>query len=233
MNEAWEQATASPMFGIALSIAMFSLGTFASRKIRSPLVNPLLIGIAFTILFLQLTGIPLENYQQGGDVISLFLGPATAALALSIYRQLEALKKNLLPVLCGCLAGCLASMGSVLLLCRLFGLDKALTASLLPKSVTTPIAMELSRQAGGVVPITVAMVVVTGILGAVTAPLLLRLFRVKDPIAAGVGLGACSHAVGTAKALELGEMEGAMSGISLSLSGILTVFLSFLYPLFL
>ena len=116
-------------------------------------------------------------------------------------------------------------------MCWMFGLDQSLTASLIPKSVTTPIAMEISEQAGGVVPITVAMVVITGILGAVAAPLLVKLFRVKDPVAVGVGLGACSHAVGTSKALELGEIEGAMSGISLSISGILTVIISLFLPL--
>lgn len=218
------------MFGVALCIVTFAAGVALNKKLRSPIVNPLLIAIGLTIAVLEVFHIPFENFDKGGDVVSMFLGPATAALALSIYRQLELLKKNFLPIFLGCLAGCVTSMGSVYLLCRLFGLDDSLTASLLPKSVTTPIAMELSEQAGGVVPITVAMVVVTGILGAVAAPLLIRVFHVKNPIAAGVGLGAASHAVGTSKAIELGEVQGAMSGISLSISGILTVLLSLLLP---
>ena len=225
-HELLMELTSSPMFGVALCIVTFAAGVFLNKKLRSPIINPLLIAIGLTIVVLEVFGIPLSNFDEGGDFISMFLGPATAALALSIYRQLDLLKKNFLPILVGCLAGCVTSMGSVWVMCRLFGLDKALTASLLPKSVTTPIAMEISEQADGIVPITVAMVVITGILGAVAAPLLLKLFRVKNPIAAGVGLGAASHAVGTSKALELGEVEGAMSGISLSISGILTVILS-------
>ena len=230
MSEIFQTITSSPMFGVSLCIVTFAAGVALNKKLRSPIVNPLLIAIGLTIALLEVFHIPLENFDEGGDFISMFLGPATAALALSIYRQLELLRKNFLPILLGCLAGCVTSMGSVFLLCRLFGLDDALTASLLPKSVTTPIAMEISEQAGGIVPITVAMVVITGILGAVAAPLLIRVFRVKNPIAAGVGLGAASHAVGTSKALELGKVQGAMSGISLSISGILTVLISLFLP---
>lgn len=230
MSEIFQTITSSPMFGVSLCIVTFAAGVALNKKLRSPIVNPLLIAIGLTIALLEVFHIPLENFDEGGDFISMFLGPATAALALSIYRQLELLRKNFLPILLGCLVGCVTSMGSVFLLCRLFGLDDALTASLLPKSVTTPIAMEISEQAGGIVPITVAMVVITGILGAVAAPLLIRVFRVKNPIAAGVGLGAASHAVGTSKALELGEVQGAMSGISLSISGILTVLISLFLP---
>lgn len=230
MSEIFQTITSSPMFGVSLCIVTFAAGVALNKKLRSPIVNPLLIAIGLTIAVLEVFHIPLENFDEGGDFISMFLGPATAALALSIYRQLELLRKNFLPILLGCLAGCVTSMGSVFLLCRLFRLDDALTASLLPKSVTTPIAMEISEQAGGIVPITVAMVVITGILGAVAAPLLIRVFRVKNPIAAGVGLGAASHAVGTSKALELGEVQGAMSGISLSISGILTVLISLFLP---
>ena len=151
------------------------------------------------------------------------MAPATASLAVSIYRQLPLLKKNLLPVLAGCGTGSLASMGSVWLLCRLFRLDEALTASLLPKSVTTPIAIEIASQYGGIPSITVAIVVLTGILGAAAAPALIRLFRIRNPVEAGLAIGTCSHAVGTSKALELGEAEGAMSSIAIGVSGLLTV----------
>ena len=216
----------SPMFGITLCIITFALGVFLNKKLKTPLANPLLIAIAFTIIILKVFNIPLEYFNIGGDFVSMFLGPATAALALSIYRQFDVLKKNFLPVVLGCLAGAVTSMGSIFLMCRLFRLDEKLTVSMLPKSVTTPIAMEISRQAGGVVPVTVAAVVVTGILGAVISPLLVKLFRVKNPVAAGVGIGSCSHAIGTSKAIELGEVQGAMSGISLSISGIITVILS-------
>lgn len=216
----------SPMFGITLCIITFALGVFLNKKLRTPLANPLLIAIAFTIIILKVFRIPLEYFNVGGDFVSMFLGPATAALALSIYRQLDVLKKNFLPVVLGCLAGAVTSMGSIFLMCKLFRLDEKLTISMLPKSVTTPIAMEISRQAGGIVPVTVAAVVVTGILGAVISPLMVKLFRVKDPVAAGVGIGSCSHAIGTSKAIELGEIQGAVSGISLSISGIITVIIS-------
>ena len=216
----------SPLFGIVLSIFAYELGVQVNRKLRTPIANPLLIAIVFIILVLKAFRIPVEAYQQGGDMISLFLGPATAVLAISIYSQLETLKKNLLPVIAGCLAGAAASIGSVFLLCKAFGLDDKLTSSLLPKSVTTPIAMEISKNLGGIVPVTIAAVILTGIVGAVLAPSLIRLFKIDNSVAAGVAIGASSHAVGTSKAIEIGETEGAMSGIAIGISGIITVLLS-------
>lgn len=216
----------SPLFGIVLSIGAFAAGTEINKKVKSPVANPLLIAIALVIIILKAFHIPLAAYSRGGDMISLFLAPATVVLALSVYRQIEVLKKYFLPILAGCLAGALTSMGSAFLLCKAFRMDQQLTASMLPKSVTTPIAMEISRQGGGIAAVTVAAVVVTGILGAIFAPLLIKLFRVENPVAAGVAIGACSHAVGTSRAIELGEIQGAMSGLSLCVSGILTVLLS-------
>ncbi len=213
----------SPLFGIMLSILAYGLGVLINRKTRCAAANPLLIAILLVIGVLVAFRIPLESYQRGGDFIALFLAPATASLAVSIYRQLPLLKKNLLPVLAGCGTGSLASMGSVWLLCRLFRLDEALTASLLPKSVTTPIAIEIASQYGGIPSITVAIVVLTGILGAAAAPALIRLFHIRNPVEAGLAIGTCSHAVGTSKALELGEAEGAMSSIAIGVSGLLTV----------
>lgn len=216
----------SPLFGIVLSIGAFAAGTEINKKVKSPAANPLLIAIALVIIILKAFHIPLDAYSRGGDVISLFLAPATVVLALSVYRQLEVLKKHFLPILAGCLAGSFTSMGSAFLLCKAFRLDQQLTVSMLPKSVTTPIAMEISRHDGGIVAVTVAAVLVTGIIGAIFAPLLIKLFRVENPVAAGVAIGACSHAVGTSRAIELGEIQGAMSGLSLCVSGILTVLLS-------
>ncbi len=213
----------SPLFGITLSILAYVFGVWINKKLRSPLANPLLIAIILVILFLKLTRIPLSSYQVGGDFIGMFLAPATACLAVSIYNQFALLKKNLLPILAGSAVGSAASMGSVWFLCRIFRLDDQFTASLLPKSVTTPIAMGVAEQLGGLTSITVAAVVITGILGAMLAPLLLKLFRVKDPVAAGLAIGACSHAMGTAKALEIGEVEGAMSSIAIGVCGLITV----------
>lgn len=150
------------------------------------------------------------------------LAPATAALAISIYSQLPLLKKNLLPIIAGTAVGSAVSMTSVWMMCKAFGLDEKLTASMLPKSVTTPIAMEVSNQLGGIVPVTVAAVIMTGILGAVLAPTLIKLFKIDDAIATGV-------AIGTSKAIEIGEIEGAMSGIAIGVAGVITV----IYSLFL
>ena len=215
----------SPLFGITLSIAAYGIGYWIQKKLRTPAANPLLIAIILVILFLKLTGIPLEAYNAGGDFIAMFLAPATACLAISIYRQLPVLKKNLIPVLAGSTVGAGVSMGSVYLLCRLFRLDEKMTASLLPKSVTTPIAMGVSEQLGGIVPITVGAVVFNGILVGNFVPLFIKIFRVRSPIAAGLAIGACSHAVGTSKAVELGEVEGAMSGIAIGTVGLVTVIL--------
>lgn len=217
---------ASPLFGIVLCIFSFEIGLWINRKTHSPLANPLLIAVIICIAVLQIFSIPLESFQQGGDIITMFLAPATAALSLSIYNQLDTLKKNLLPILAGTLTGSITSIGSVIGLCKLFGLDEELTASLIPKSVTTPIAMEVSRQHGGIVSITVAAVIVTGIFGAILAPVLIKLFRVKNPVEAGIAIGTCSHALGTSKALEIGETEGAMSGIAIGVAGIITVVLT-------
>ena len=216
----------SPLFGVVLSIFAFEIGVWINKKTGWAAANPLLIAILLVVAFLSAFQIPLEAYQNGGDFISLFLAPATASLAISIYNQISLLKKNLLPVLIGCAAGSITSMGSVYLLCKLFRLDERLTAALLPKSVTTPIAIEIAAQNGGLVPVTVAMVVLTGILGAVAAPALIRLFRVKNPVEAGLAIGTSSHAVGTSRALELGEAEGAMSSIAIGVSGLLTVLFS-------
>ena len=156
----------------------------------------------------------------------MFLAPATSCLAVSVYTRMELLKKNWLPILAGCVAGSLTSMGSVFLLCRLFGLDEAMTYSLVPKSVTTPIAVGIAESHGGISSITVAAVILTGIMGSILAPFLIRIFRVKDSMTAGLAIGACSHAVGTSKAIEIGETEGAMSGLAIGICGIVTVVFS-------
>ena len=173
------------------------------------------------------------SYYNGASYINTMLGPATACLAVNVYNKRDLLKKYWLPVLAGCLAGTVTSIGSILVLSRLFGLDKDMTASLLPKSVTTPIATAVSEGHGGIVPITVAAVIVTGILGNLAAPFLVKLFRVKDPVAAGLGIGTCSHALGTAKALEMGETEGAMSGLAVGICGIFTALLALGFDLIL
>lgn len=219
----------NPLFGIALSILAFSIGLFLNKTLKSPLVNPLLVAIFLVIAVLSVFQIPLSSYQEGGAVISMFLAPATTVLGYSIYHQAKILKKYFWPILAGCLVGSIASMSSVYLLCQLFHLDKKLTASLIPKSVTTPIAMEISGQLNGIQAVTIAVVVITGILGAVLAPVLIKVFRIDNEIAQGIAIGSSSHAVGTSKAVELGEIQGAMSGLAIGISGILTVIISLFF----
>lgn len=219
----------SPYFGVVLSIFMYQVGIIISRKIQNPIANPLLIAVILIIAFLKLFNIPMEAFNKGGDLINLFLAPATAALAVPIYKNLQILKANLKPILAGTIVGSFASMAVVFGLCKLFGLDHTLTASLLSKSVTTPIAMGVTEQLGGIVPIGIAAVIFTGITGSIIAPFMVKLFRVEDPVAQGVGIGTCSHAVGTTRAIAMGELQGAMSGIAMGLAGFFTVLWAFLF----
>lgn len=221
-----QELFAQPYFGVLLTIAAYWAGMKIQHKTRLAICNGMLLAVLLVIAVLLVFHIPYESYYQGGALINLFLGPATACMAVTIYSQRRLLAKHWLPVLVGCTVGVVTAMGSILLLCRLFGLDRAMAMSLLPKSVTMPIATVVSQGHGGTMAITVAAVVVTGMLGNLCAPLLVKLFRVKDPIAVGLGIGACSHAMGTAKALELGETEGAMSGLAIGLCGILTTVLA-------
>ena len=197
------ELTSSPFFGIALSIIAFSIGVWIQKKTGLVVCNPLIIAIVLVIGVLLLFHIPYEAYNEGGSIINMFLAPATSCLAVSIYTRVELLKKNWLPILVGCTVG-----------------------SLTPKSVTTPIAVGISESHGGLVPVTVVAVIITGIMGSILAPWLIRIFRVKDSMTAGLSIGACSHAVGTSKAIELGETEGAMSGLAIGICGILTVVFS-------
>ena len=216
----------SPYFGVALSVAAFGIGVKLQQKLKTPVCNPLIIAIVLIAGVLLIFKIPYEAYNVGGEIINMFLAPATACLAVAIYTKIKILKQYWLPILVGCTVGSAASMLSVYGMCRLFGLDESLTVSLIPKSVTTPIAVSIAEPAGGVVPITVVAVIGTGILGSIIAPLLIRVFKVTDPMAAGLAIGASSHAVGTSKAIELGEVEGAMSGLAIGVCGIMTVLIS-------
>ena len=212
----------SPFFGLALTAAAWQAGLALQRRTRLAVCNPLLVASLLIIALLALFRIPLERYDLGGDIIKTMLGPVTAVLALNIHRQRAVLRQYFLPVLAGCLAGCLTSVGSVLLLCRLMAVEPEIAASLLPKSVTTAIAVAIADSGGGIRSIAAAAVIAAGLTGALFSPLFARLFRVTDPIAQGVGIGASSHALGTSRALEIGPLQGAMSSVSLCVCGILT-----------
>lgn len=216
----------SPFFGLTLTAAAWCAGCWIQKKTGFLLCNPLLIAAALVIAALSIFRIPYSAYAAGSGFIQLMLGPVTAVLALNIYNQRAILKEHFLPVLAGCLVGSLTSVGSILALCRVFHVDEALTASLLPKSVTTAIAMGVAESHGGVAGIAAAAVMVAGITGAVFAPLFARLFRVTEPVAEGLAIGACSHALGTTRALEIGKVQGAMSSIAICVCGILTSILA-------
>lgn len=212
----------SPFFGLALSAAAWCFGVWVNKKTGLILMNHMVIAVAAVIVFLAVTGVSYEQYSVGGDVIKMMLGPVTVVLALNIYNQKKVLKEYFVPVLTGCLVGSLASLVSVLVLCKLFGLDESLTASLLPKSCTTAIAIGIAESHGGVAGIAAGGVMIAGLTGAVLVPAFAKWFRVKDPVAEGVAIGACSHALGTTKAMEIGQLQGAMSSIAICLCGIIS-----------
>ncbi len=215
----------TPLFGILLSLISFQIGILLYKKTRLSILNPLLVASILVITFLLYFGVDFETYNRGGDYISFFLGPATVVLAVPLYRKIRLLKSNALPILAGIIVGCTAGISSILMLSNLLGLDEVISRSLSPKSVTTPIGVEISKQIGGLPAITVAAIVFTGIAGAILGPFICRCFRIKDKVAVGVAIGTASHALGTTRAIELGETEGAMSGLAIGIAGLLTVFL--------
>lgn len=223
-----ESITSNPLFGVCISIFAYLFGVWLNRKLKTPFANPILIADIIIITVLLVFNISYENYSHGGNFIELFLAPATAALAVKIYEQIKALKENWLPLLIGTSVGSLASILCVLGMCRLFNLDETLTISLFPKSVTTAIAVPISASYGGIPSVTVIALVLTGVFGAVFSPLLIKIFKVNNPVAAGTAIGTSSHALGTTKALEIGDVEGAMSGIAIGLSGLATTIYSIL-----
>ncbi|MDR1390519.1 MAG: LrgB family protein [Treponema sp.] len=211
-----------PVFGIIITVICFYAAAQTRRVINHQLVNPLFVANIYLILLLWFTPVTLDQYMQGGNIIQLFIVPATTILALKIYHQRRLLFANVVPIFAGCLAGSVVSIVSILFLCRLFNIEGALRVSLLPKSVTTAIALELSEQNGGYRGLTVSAVIVTGMVSCIFAPFFIKIFKLKDPVAAGIAMGASGHAIGTSAALELGETEGAMSGLAMALMGIIT-----------
>lgn len=224
----------TPLFGILLSLMAFEIGVWVNAKTKWALLNPLLLAIGIVISFLLLTGVSLETYNLGGDYISFFLSPATVVLALPLYKQLARLKENWLPIFAGICAGTFSSIGSVIFLSKMFSVSKEIILSLVPKSITTPMGIEVAKELGGDPGIAVAAIMVTGITGAIVGPIVCRVCRIVHPIAIGVALGTNSHAVGTSRAMELGEIQGATSSLSIGIAGVIaSVSAPFLVPLFL
>ena len=219
----------SVFFGVFISIITYEIGVLIEKKLKLAIFNQLLISIALIIVFLLAFHIKYNVYESGAQCLSYFLTPATVALAVPLYEQIEPLKKNWKAIVAGILSGALTSALCVLAVALIFQLDHKQYVTLLPKSITTAIGMGLSEELGGIVTITVAVIVVTGVIGNMFAESICKLFHITDPVAKGIGIGSASHAMGTAKAMEMGEIEGAMSSLSIAVSGLLTVVVSIIF----
>ena len=230
MNGVWEE---SLFFGAVVSLLAYEVGLLLKRRFRLAILNPLLIAVICVIGVNAVMKVDYQTYNAGGQYLSYLLTPATVCLAVPLYEQLALLKKHLTAVVCGIVAGVLASMVGVLICALVFGLEHELYVTLLPKSITTAIGMGVSEELGGIVTITVATIIVTGILGSVIADGVFALFRIEEPVARGLALGNASHAIGTAKAMEMGQVEGAMSGLAVAVAGLLTVVTASVFAQFL
>ncbi len=216
--------TETSMFaGVTVSLLAYIIGALLKKKFKLAIFNPLLISIVLTIIMLVIADIDYDVYAQGADYLSWFLTPATVCLAIPLYEQWELLKHNVKAVMLGITAGVLTSLTTVLVLSLIMHLSHEEYVTLLPKSITTAIGMGVSEELGGYVTITVAVIIVTGVIGNIFGELICKIFRITEPISKGIAFGSASHAIGTAKAMELGDVEGAMSSLSIAVSGILTV----------
>lgn len=229
MNEFFQ----SSMFaGVALSLISYLIGMLLKKKFKLGIFNPLLIAIVVSIIVLLIGKVDYKVYNQGAKYLSWLLTPATVCLAIPLYEQWSLLKKNFKAVLWGLIAGVVTSLGTVYVLSLIMGLSHKDYVTLLPKSITTAIGMGVSEELGGYVTITVAVIVVTGVLGNMAGALVCKIFRITEPISKGLAFGSASHAIGTAKAIEIGEVEGAMSSLAIAVSGILTVVLASVFAYF-
>lgn len=213
------------VFGVIITILFFNIGIYIQKKTKNPIFNPLLIAILGIILFLSITNIPYKSYKLGGDIINLFLGPVTIVLAVPLYKQFDLFKKYLVEILIGITCGVVVSFISIKLVGYFTNADINIINSLLPKSITTPMGISLTKMLNGIEAITVVSIILTGILGAIIAPIVFKIGRINHPVAKGIALGTSAHALGTTKALQMGEVEGAMSGLSIGVCGIITVVL--------
>ena len=213
----------SASFGVALSFIGYGIGLYLKHRFKKPVFNPLLISILFVMAVLLIFRIDYESYNASAKYLSYLLTPATVSLAVPLYAQLDTLKKNLKAILISLTAGAFASMGSICVMAIIFGLNHAQYVTMLPKSITLAIGTGLTAELGGYPAITAGVTIMTGLFGNVCAEGFSKLFRIKDPVAKGLAIGACSHAIGTTKAMEIGEIEGAMSSLAIVVSGLLTV----------
>lgn len=221
----------SVYFGVAISLVGYVIGVQLKKKFKLAVLNTLMISIIFVVGVVLLFKLDYPSYKKQAEILNYLLTPATIALAIPLYQQLSLLRKNLLAVICGIISGVFASMSSVLAMSVLFSLSHEDFVTLLPKSITTAIGMGVSEELGGIQTITVAVIIVTGVLGNVIGEGVCKLFRITEPISRGLALGTAAHAIGTAKALEMGEIEGAMSSLSIAVAGLLTVVFASFYAM--
>ena len=222
----------SVFFGVFISLSSYIFGIWLKKKTGWALANPLLVSIILVIATLSMLGVSYESYARGAEIISYLLTPATICLAVPLYQQVELLRKNWKAVVAGISAGVLSSLVCILLLALLIHFDHAAYVTFLPKSITTAIGLGVSEELGGYIPVTVVSIIITGVLGNIFAEKFLPLLHISEPIAKGIAIGTASHAVGTAKAMEMGAVEGAMSSLSIVVSGILTVAGASVFALF-
>lgn len=222
MNEYLQSISLLPL---VLSLGTYQIGLWCQKKTKSPICNPLLIATILSIIVLLLTDFNLQLYLQTSTWITWLLTPATVCLAVPLYEQLKIFKKDLGAIFAGIAAGVISSLGFIVLLCVLFRLDRSLTVSLLPKSITTAIGLVLSEAAGGIPALTSAAIAITGILGNLVGSFLCKILKITHPVAQGVGFGTASHVIGTSRATELDPLSGAVSSLSLAVAGILTAIL--------
>ncbi|MBR4445176.1 MAG: LrgB family protein [Solobacterium sp.] len=230
MNEIF---ASSATIGVVISLLCYYLGVVLKKKFHSALINPLLIAILLTLAFLLVFRVEYTSYSASAKYLSWLLTPATVSLAIPLYVEIDRLKKNIKAILISIFIGCLTSMGSILVLSWLFHFTHEQYVTFLPKSITTAIGMSVAEELGGLVPVAVAAIIITGIAGNVMAEGLLKAIHVTDPVAKGLAIGTSSHAIGTSKAMEIGEVEGAMSSLSIVTAGIITVVGANLFAMFL
>ncbi|BFT66320.1 LrgB family protein [Parvimonas parva] len=215
----------SPLFGIFLTVITFIIGYEIQTKLGLKFLSPMVTSSVLIIAVLLIFKIPYVNYKEGADILTFFVAPATVVLAIPLYKNLDIIKKYFIPIFLGCLIG--ISVGAItgIILCNIFGINREILLSMLPKSVTSAIGYEISKKIGAIIEISMVFIVICGIIGYSVGELIFKIFKIDDKIARGVSLGSCSHVLGTAKAMELGEVEGSISTVSISISGVLAVIL--------
>lgn len=215
-----------PLFGILLTVLCYELAVQLYKKVKFVLFTPFVVATVLVIAFLLITGIDYETYNIGGQIITMFISPITIVLAVPLYLQIHVLKENGPIIITGIFVGCITALFTMIGFAYLFGMDNVLFASLLPKSITTAIAVEVCASLGGIQALTVLAVMIAGLTGAILAPVLSKVFRIRNEVAVGLAIGTSAHALGTSKAVELGETQAAMSSLSIGIAGIITVILA-------